>query len=312
VTTLVVGAGGQLGHDLAAAFADTSVTALARDELDVTDAGRIGEVVAAVAPDVVLNAAAWTDVDACEDDPERAWRINAAGPWHLAQACAKHGATLVTVSTDYVFGSVPAPSGATVHDARRGYRETDTTHPGNAYGRSKLAGERLVRATTPHHHIVRTAWLSGAHGANIVRTILRLGREREQLRFVDDQIGSPTTTADLAAAIRRLVASGRTGTVHLTNAGRASWYDLAAAVVELAGLPTEVVARATEPGERPAARPAWSVLDGGRAAAIGVGPLPHWRAGLRDLLAELGELAGPEPDGDARVASDPAASAGGT
>lgn len=285
--TLLVGSAGQLGHDLARAFADTEVVALDRGSLDITDERRVLEVVRDTRPDVVLNAAAWTDVDAAESAPDAAMQVNAFGPWHLARACEELAATLVTVSTDYVFGDASFDG---VGPGGRGWREDDPVAPGNAYGRSKVAGEELVRVATSRHHIVRTAWLSGAHGSNIVRTILRLGRERPVLSFVDDRFGSPTTTADLALGIRRLVDTGVHGTTHLTNSGTASWYDLAVAVVELADLPARVERRATQLGERPAPRPSWSVLDGARAAALGVGPLPHWRVALAQLLEQLGEL----------------------
>jgi dTDP-4-dehydrorhamnose reductase len=287
VRTLVVGSAGQLGHDLARTFGDTELLTVDRASLDITDERRVLEVVREARPDVVLNAAAWTDVDGAESAPDAAMQVNAFGPWHLARACDEVAATLVTVSTDYVFGGAAVDG---VGPGGRGWREDDPVAPDNAYGRSKVAGEELVRVATDRHHIVRTAWLSGAHGSNIVRTILRLGRERPVLSFVDDQLGSPTTTADLAVGIRRLVDTGEHGTTHLTNSGTASWYDLAVAVVELAGLPARVERRRTEPGERPAARPSWSVLDGSRAEALGVGPLPYWRVALAHLLDELGEL----------------------
>ena len=287
---LVTGAGGQLGLDLLDAFADVEVVGLTRSALDVTDATAVEVAVAEVAPDVVVNTAAWTAVDACEDDEDRAHHVNALGPWWLAQACARHGATLVHLSTDYVF-SGPAPLGP--GGEPRGWTEFDPVRPANAYGRSKAAGEALVRETLDRHHLVRTAWVAGARGSNFVTTMLRLGRERGQVSVVTDQVGSPTFTRDLAVAIREVVdagiATGRYGTVNRTNAGRCSWFELAEAVFELAGLDVEVAPTTSAAFARPAARPEWSVLDDRHARTQGLSPLPHWRDGLARMLGELGE-----------------------
>ena len=279
---LITGAAGQLGLDCIDAFGDDEVVALDRHHLDVADEAAVWQVVAAAAPDVVVNAAAWTDVDACEDDPRRAHQVNALGPWWLARACAAVGARLVTVSTDYVFPDRRPSDG-------RGWCEFDPVAPLNAYGRSKAAGEQLVRETLRDHHIVRTAWLCGARGDNVVTRMLQRAREGAEIAVVDDQVGSPTFTRDLAAAVRRLVVAGRPGTVHLTNAGECSWFDLVVAAVEQAGMEAAVARTTSAQLGRRAARPEWSVLDGIHAAAIGVGPLPHWRDGLARLVAELQE-----------------------
>jgi dTDP-4-dehydrorhamnose reductase len=285
VRVLITGAGGQLGLDLVDAFCDHEVTAATRADLDIGDEAAVAAAVEGVRPDLVVNAAAWTDVDGCEADPVRAHRDNALGPWWLARACERTGATLVTFSTDYVFDGVarPGPGGAP-----RGWGETDTTDPLGVYGRSKLAGEDLVRQTLAAHHIVRTSWVSGARGRNFVRTMLRLASEGAVVRVVDDQVGSPTVTRDLAAAVRRLAVSGRYGTVHLAGEGQASWFELAGAVFELAGLAVALEPQSSSALDRPARRPAWSVLDTTHARGIGVGPLPHWRDGLAALLTELG------------------------
>lgn len=160
--------------------------------------------------------------------------------------------------------------------------------PLSAYGRSKAAGEALVRSTLREHHIVRTAWVSGARGRNFVRTMLRLADEGGPVRVVDDQTGSPTTTRDLAAAVRRLAVSGRYGTVHLVNEGTATWYDVAAAVFELADRDVDLGRQSSSAARRPAPRPAWSVLETMQARLTGIGPLPHWRDALGHLLDELG------------------------
>ena len=295
----MTGAGGQLGLDLLDAFTDHDTTGLTRTELDVTDEAAVARAVGDLAPTLVVNAAAWTDVDGCERDPQQAHHVNALGPWWLARACDRVGATLVTVSTDYVFDGTPpvGPGGQP-----RGWNEFDRIDPLNAYGRSKAAGEMLVRETLRRHHIVRTAWLAGARGDNFVRTMLRVGRERGRLDVVDDQIGSPTFTRDLAAGIRQLAATGRFGTVHVVGEGTCSWFELAAAIVELAGMEVDLRTQPSSALDRPAARPAWSVLDTTHARAVGVDPLPGWLGGLTKLLAELGELV---PGGAPTGATDP-------
>lgn len=281
---LVTGAGGQLGLDLVDAFASHEVVALGRRDLDVGDEAAVATAVEGITPDLVVNAAAWTDVDGCEADPEGAHRSNALGPWWLARACERRGATLVTLSTDYVFDGI-APLGS--DGAPRGFDEWDRTGPIGVYGRSKLAGEQLVRSVLERHHIVRTAWLSGARGRNFVRTIRDAAREGRSLRVVDDQIGSPTTTRDLAAAVRELAVSGRYGTVHLANSGACSWFELATAIVEEARIDVEVEPQSSSALRRAARRPSWSVLDTTHARTMGIAPMPHWRDGLVRLLAEL-------------------------
>jgi dTDP-4-dehydrorhamnose reductase len=290
VKVLVTGAGGQLGLDLLDEFAEHQPMGLTHVDLDVGDDAAVRAAIAEHDPALVVNAAAWTAVDACEADPDRAHRVNALGPWWLARACAARGATLVQVSTDYVFAGDP-PSGPS--GRLRGWNESDPVSPINEYGRSKAAGEQLVRQALPEHHIVRTSWLSGARGANFVRTMLRLAEEREHLDVVDDEYGCPTFTRALARAIRRLCDSGRYGTVHLANEGHCSWYDLAIAVFELAGLDIDVRRTTAAAFGRPAQRSSWSVLDSGHARSIGVGPLPHWREGLHELVAELGIVGAP-------------------
>jgi dTDP-4-dehydrorhamnose reductase len=281
---LLTGAGGQLGLDLRDAFADHEVVGLTRAELDVADEPAVAAAVGDHAPDLVLNAAAWTDVDGCEADPERAHRVNALGPWWLARACLRTGATLVTVSTDYVFSGPPerGPDGRL-----RGWTEFDPLRPLNAYGRSKAAGEQLVRQTLPAHHIVRTAWLCGARGDNFVRTMLRLGRERDELQVVDDEVGSPTFCRDLARAVRALAVSGRHGTVHLVNEGRCSRHELASRALELAGIDVPVRPVGSDTFRRPAPRPTFSVLDTTHARLSGLAALPSWDEGLAALVAEL-------------------------
>lgn len=287
---VVTGAGGQLGRDLLDTFADHQVVGLSRKELDVSDEAAVAATVATLGPELVVNAAAWTDVDACEGDPVRAHQVNALGPWWLARACQGIGATLVTVSTEHVFDD-PGPRDG--DGALRGWTEFDPPRPANSYGRSKAAGEQLVRQTLPAHHIVRTSWVAGARGRNFVTAILDAARRRDHLEVVEDEFGAPTVTRDLATAIREVAVSGRFGIWHRTATGWISRLEQARAIIELAGLDVEVRPIRAAELSRPARRPSWSVLDATHATAAGLTPLPDWRDGLSRLLEELGERASP-------------------
>ncbi len=274
---LITGAGGQLGTDLVAAFAADHVAGLDRQALDVSDEAAVVAAVRDHAPDLVVHAAAFTKVDACEDDADHAWRVNALGPWWVARACALADAALVHVSTDYVFDGC----------AGRPYTEFDRPNPQCMYGRSKEAGEQLVRQALPRHYIVRTSWVHGVHGGNFAKTMLRLGRERGKVSVVDDQTGSPTFTFDLAPALRRLAVTGRHGTYHLTNQGHCTWFEFARAVFSAAGLAVDVEPIDTATFGAPAPRPAFSVLDNRFARLAGLQPLPRWQDSLTRFIAEL-------------------------
>ncbi|GAB2813581.1 dTDP-4-dehydrorhamnose reductase [Actinocorallia aurea] len=279
---LVTGAGGMLGADLTALLRAVGrpVTAAARTDLDLTDEAAAAEAVRGHA--TVVNCAAWTAVDAAEEAEESALAVNGTAVGPLARACAARGATLIQISTDYVLpgtGPEPAPEDA-------------PTGPLNAYGRTKLAGERAALA---HGGLVlRTAWLYGAHGPNFVATMARLARERDTVDVVADQHGQPTWTADLAARIIALADSGApSGVYHGTNSGRTTWYGLARAVFAGLGLdPDRVRPTTTDRFPRPAARPAYSLLghDGWKAA--GLPPLRRWE----DALAEYLRTASPTED----------------
>ena len=276
---LITGSGGQVGHELVAAFGDHEVTALDHAALDVADREAVLAVVTALHPDVIVHSAAWTAVDACESDPDRAVAVNGLGTRHIGEAARRVGARVCTFSTDYVFdGTKPAP-----------YDESDTTNPQSVYGRSKLAGE-LELAGDPDALILRISWVCGAHGANMVKTILRLASEHETLRFVDDQRGHPTFADDLAGMVRRLVTERRTGLFHVTNQGVVSWFEFARAVLESAGQePDRVhpIATADLDPPRPAPRPANSVLDNAALRAADIALLPHYRESLDRLVATL-------------------------
>ena len=274
---LVTGAGGQLGVDLVEAFADHEVLGLSRDQLDVTQEPAVVAAVRDFAPALVVHAAAFTKVDLCESEPETAWRVNALGAWWIARACALADAAMVHVSTDYVFDGT----------SDRPYTEFDSTNPQSMYGRSKEAGEQLVRRTLDRHYIVRTSWLLGRQGANFVKTMLRVGREKGAARVVDDQTGSPTFTADLAPAIRRLAVTGRYGTYHLTNSGTCTWFELAQATFEEAGLAVDLTPIDTATFGAPAPRPANSALDNLTARLVDLPPLPPWRPSLARLVTDL-------------------------
>ena len=279
---LVTGAGGQVGREVVALFdAATHHEVIAADSaaLDVGDRDAVLGAITALAPDTVVHAAAWTAVDSCEADPDRAYRVNALGTRHVAEACDRVGAHLVALSTDYVFdGTKSAP-----------YVEWDPTDPKSTYGRSKLAGE-VEALQLPGTTVVRTSWVCGYHGSNMVKTILRLAGEHETLTFVDDQRGHPTFAADLAVMIERLAISRQPGVHHVTNQGAVSWYEFARAVMETAGLdPRRVVPISTADLDppRPAPRPANSALDNAALRLQGIELLPHFTIPLQALVARL-------------------------
>ena len=272
---MVTGAGGQVGSEVAAHLPHHDVIRFDHRSCDLADRDSVEQAVAAAAPAAVINCAAWTDVDGCEADPERAVLVNALGVRHLAVACARVGAHLVHVSTDYVFsGNKDGP-----------YDEWDEPDPRSVYGRSKLGGEREVAGHAGSWAVARTSWVFGRTGRNFVDTIVARARKELPLRVVDDQRGCPTYAPDLAGALARLAVERRPGTYHVTNEGACTWHDLAVAAVELAGLDPSVVGTATTAElERPAPRPANSVLSGVAWAAAGLTPLRPWREALAELL----------------------------
>ena len=279
---LITGAAGMLGRDLQAALAGRDVTAVDRTELDITDQAAVQAQV--VGYDVVINAAAYTLVDDAETNEDAAYVINATGPRNLARAAAATGAKLVQISTDYVFdGSATAP-----------YGENTEINPISAYGRTKAAGEAFVLQEHPAgSYIVRTAWLYGRHGPNFPKTMLKLAAARDTLSVVDDQVGQPTWTADLAAQIVTLLDSDApAGIYHGTSSGVTSWFGFAQAVFDTVGLdPERVTPTDSSQFVRPAPRPSYSVLGHDAWAAAGLAPIRDWREALA-AAAEQGIFAG--------------------
>jgi dTDP-4-dehydrorhamnose reductase len=267
---LVTGSGGQLGRELAELLPGLGhdVVALSRKELDVADRGSVERAVGEAAPDVVVNAAAYTNVDGCETETERAYAVNALGPRNLAVACGERGCALVHVSTNYVFDG----------EQERPYEPFDPPRPISAYGRTKLAGEEYVMRLANRWTVVRTAGVYGL-GHNFVRTMLRVAAGRDTLKVKDDEFVSPTYARDLAEGIAGLVGSGEYGLFHLTNAGSCSWYEFTREIFRLSGVETELVPIPGSEYPLPAARPANGVL-----SALGSPELRHWREALADYL----------------------------
>jgi dTDP-4-dehydrorhamnose reductase len=259
IQTVILGAGGMLGTDLQKAFPDA--VALTHHDVDITDREEIFHVIKALMPGAVINAAAYTNVDGCEDESEMAYRVNGKGPGYVAEACAEVKAKLVHYSTDYVFDG-----------SRKEYAESDAANPINAYGRSKLRGEQNIVRATEDYRIVRTSWLFGESGKNFVDTMLSLSKQMEKVKVVNDQVGKPTYTVDLAAKTREILEMPP-GIYHITNDGTCSWYEFAGAIIPNA------VPCTSEEFPRKAKRPGFSVLTNTKTA-----PLRHWREALADYL----------------------------
>ncbi|MGC2855060.1 dTDP-4-dehydrorhamnose reductase [Novispirillum sp. DQ9] len=293
---LIVGSGGQVGTELRRLdwAPGHVVTAVDQPELDITDRAAVLGAVADLRPDVLINAAAYTAVDRCETEVALATAVNRDGPAHLAEACAKVGAALLHISTDYVFDG----------DKPGAYVEDDPVCPLGVYGQSKEAGERAVRDALDRHIILRTAWVYAAHGANFVRTMLRFGAERDELRVVADQVGCPTSAADIARALARIAeatagegAENAWGTYHYAGAGVTSWHGFAERVFDYAepvwGRRPRVTAITTDEWPTPTRRPKNSALDCSRVVATFGVERPSWQDSLRPVVAAL--LAADQP-----------------
>lgn len=281
---LLLGAGGQVGQELITCLAPLGmVQTLTRNELDLAQVETLGEKIQTFAPDIIVNAAAYTAVDRAETEPDLAHKINRDAPQAIAKVAKEMGSYFIHISTDYVFdGSKSSP-----------YQETDNTKPLGIYGQSKRSGEIAIVDSGCEFLIVRTAWVYGVQGnGNFVKTMVRLGKERSEIRVVADQIGSPTWAKDLSMAIAALTEKRATGIYHYTNSGVASWYDFAVAIFEEArnlGIPLQVkrvIPINIEDYPTPAQRPAYSVLSHRKLVqTLGDFP-PHWRQSLRAMLQE--------------------------
>jgi dTDP-4-dehydrorhamnose reductase len=283
---MVLGANGQVGRALLEAPLPegTVIQGFGHAEADVTDPACLRAAMAAMAPHVVINAAAYTAVDAAEDDRDQAFRVNALGAGHVAEACRAARAALLHVSTDYVFdGEASSP-----------YLETAPVNPPNVYGASKAEGERLIRETLDRHVIVRTSWVFGHHGKNFVKSILGLLGQREAIQVINDQQGCPTAASDLATALLTLAARQGSdlawGTYHFCGAEPISWYGFAQAIAQISRRrrpdQTRIGATSTAAYGQKARRPSYSVLDCGKARdGLGL-DIPNWRQGLDQVVTE--------------------------
>ncbi|WP_053832674.1 dTDP-4-dehydrorhamnose reductase [Paraclostridium bifermentans] len=273
---LITGSNGQLGLELSKqlhVISSYDVIKTDRENLNILDFKSVNDAITRENPDIVINCAAHTAVDLCENDIENAYKINALGPRNLATACEKIGAKFVQVSTDYVFDG----------SGNRPYREDDMTCPNSIYGTSKLMGEQFTKEFCSKYFIVRTAWLYG-NGNNFVKTMLKLAETNNELNVVDDQVGSPTSTVDLARAIIELMNTEYYGTYHGTCEGQCSWYDFAKKIFELKNIDIKVNPVTSEEFKRPAPRPAYSVLDNFMFKLVGLNSFRNWEESLEEYL----------------------------
>lgn len=278
---IVTGAGGMLAHALLPVLeADHQVVGLTRKDCDLCDEHAVRRIFREQKPDTVFHLAAFTNVDACEIEPDKAKASNEIATLNVARAARSIGAEVLFTSTDYVFdGGQEQP-----------YLEDDQTNPLSVYGRSKLMGEERLRETLDRYFIVRTSWLFGPNGKNFVSTILRLACEKPELRIVNDQRGSPTYTRHLAQKLAELVMTREYGTYHITGSGSCSWFEFAKKILESGGFSgIRLMPVSTHEFGRPAPRPAYSVLANQRLCSLGIGLLPHWEKGLKDYLHEIGD-----------------------
>ncbi|MBA2251741.1 MAG: dTDP-4-dehydrorhamnose reductase [Nitrospirales bacterium] len=271
---IITGADGQLGLELQHALKNETIIPFAWPAFDLLKPGAEEQIFAAT-PDVIIHTAAYTNVDKAEQEPDIAMAVNADGTERVARAADKVGARLIYISTDYVFDGTKD----------RPYEERDSTNPLGAYGRSKLEGELRALACCANTLVVRTAWLYSAHGANFVKTIMRLAREQRELRVVNDQHGCPTYAGDLAQALTRIVNLPIKGIAHAAGSGHCTWHELASAIVSLMGVPVEVFPISTKDAGRPALRPAYGVLGNRILAEAGIA-LPLWKDSLARFMLE--------------------------
>jgi dTDP-4-dehydrorhamnose reductase len=284
---LITGAGGQLGREWVQYLQDTNHEIYACDSstLDITKSDKIHSVLSEKMPDLLLNCAAYTDVDGAEDNPADAHSINEIGAQNLAHACKRHGVYLVHFSTDYVFeGSVSDQK-----KLPRGYDEEYPPSPGNVYGESKLGGEVAIEKFADRWMIIRVSWLCGQFGNNFIKTMLRLSQEKEKLRVVDDQTGSPTYCFDLVEKTMELVNMNQEGYFHISSKGATTWYELTQEIIRLSGSKTELEAVYSSEFPMAAKRPAFSLLSTQKIEELDLEPV-NWKKGLKRLMNQLNEL----------------------
>lgn len=279
---LITGANGQLGRSLLSILEDTDIEVIPTDAdtLDICDYNQVQEFVLLHKPDTIINCAAHTAVDKCETDIKNAERINATGAKNLAVAAGKADAQIVQVSTDYVFDG----------SANKPYTEKDQTNPQNVYGRTKLAGEEAVIENCNRHFIVRTAWLYG-EGNNFVRTMLKLADERDSIKVVNDQYGTPTSSLELARMILYIIPSGQYGIYHATCEGETNWYEFACEIMKQAGKNVKVIPVTTneyQTNEKAARRPAYSVLENQKLNSMGKYRMKDWKEALTEYMHMMG------------------------
>lgn len=291
---MITGAKGQLGTqlteilkagttelgDIPESFIGADVFGYSSKDLDVSDLSAVRAAVAGIRPDLIINSAAYTNVDGCETDRDRAFSVNALGPRNLAMVAEEAGARLVHISTDYVFsgtGSEP-------------FAEYDLTDPQSIYGKSKLAGEENVKTFCSRHFIVRTSWLYGIYGGNFVKTIMKAGKERGALQVVDDQKGNPTNVEDLCYHILKLADTEEYGVYHCTGAGECSWYDFARLIIEYAGIEATVAPVTTDQFPRPARRPAYSSLDNMMLRVTVGDNMRPWQDALKSFMTAFEKM----------------------
>ncbi len=267
---LILGAKGMLGTDLMNSFSDKEVVGLSKDDVDITDAERLKEKISSLSPDIVINAAAYTDVDGCETNKEIAMKVNGESVGYLAKICKEVGAVLIHISTDYVFNG----------ESDEGYKEDSDVGPMSVYGESKLVGETVLKENMDKYYLIRTSWLFGLNGKNFVETIMRLGGEKEELRIVNDQVGSPTFTLDLAHQIRWIIDNKCDfGVYHVTNSEYCSWFEFAKEIIAKTNLNTRVIPVKSDEFPRPAKRPKYSILINTKLS-----PLRTWKDALTCYL----------------------------
>ncbi|MDP2157800.1 MAG: dTDP-4-dehydrorhamnose reductase [Nitrospirota bacterium] len=271
----ITGADGMLGRAMQKIFSDTELIPFSHASLDITDLDHAVKTLRDSRPDILIHTAAFTDVDACETDPEKAYLVNGIGARNMAIACEEIRCPIFHISSDYVFdGTKGSP-----------YDEWDKTNPINHYGLSKLMAEQFVSSLTNRFYIVRTSWLYGAHGRNFVDTIIRLLAGNDSLQVVSDQFGSPTFTEDLAATLRQLIGKGY-GTYHVTNSGVCTWHEFAVKISDLIRIDKPIIPVTSEEFRRPARRPTQSGLNNTMLRLEGIAHLRHWSAALEQHIKQ--------------------------